>query len=116
MGVAAPRRNQVGEHLPGVALEAVEQLVAQARDAIRGAATARTAKARLMTMRCQLCPGGSMKIMIPSCAGSAVIISMTVPCAELNVSVSRMARSTSSQRLGAKKSARSLRYNGAYVA
>src|SRR5690349_753828 len=73
----------------------------------------RGVNARDTSDRMAVCSGGSMKMIWPVPLMSDPIISSTVPRAELNVVVSRCAFSTSSNRLSAQKSYRSLRYTGA---
>ena len=70
----------------------------------------RGVKARDTSVRSRVWSGGSRKIICPAAASDrGDIISSTVPWAELNVFGSRWAASTSSYRLRAQKSKRSLR-------
>ncbi len=71
---------------------------------VSSSAIRRGLKARETRRRSLVCSGGSRKIIIGCCQSSWVMISRTVPCAELKVCGSREAASTSSNRLRAQKS------------
>ena len=61
----------------------------------------RGVNARFTSDRSRVWSGGSRKIIIADGTGSSVMISSTVPCAELYVAGSRWAASTSAKRLRA---------------